>query len=417
MNAVATVLRAPLSRRTWREFGYAFAGVLLGVPAFALGVLGLVSSVLSLLTVGLPLLAGALWAARSGATRMFRRPARVLVGLDWPLPPPVAGPGRLRRIRGVLTDGRAWRALGYCFVKLPLSGVTAYASASLLGVGCAALTAPVFWLTLHSGPPGFHVGSWQDSVEFAVTGALAVLTFPWVLRFLVFLDRFLASALLGPSRSEQRVTRLESGRATLTADSATMLRRLERDLHDGTQARLVSLGVTLSRVEQRVARLDADTSEIGDLLTSARGTVTDALTELRDIVRGIHPPALDAGLPTAVATLASRSGLPVDVDVALGGRPGDAVAAAVYFSAAELLSNAARHAGATRVRLRLSDGGSAIRLVVADDGHGGAVAGSGGTGLAGLARRAEALDGTLHIVSPAGGPTTVTLTLPSEGGS
>ena len=417
MDTVLTVLRAPVSRRTWRELGYAGAGVLLGIPAFVLAVLGLVASVLSLLTIGLPGLAGVLWAARSGATRAFRRPARALVGLDWSAPPPVAGSGPLRRLRAVLGDGRAWRALGYCFVKLPLSGLTVYASAGLLGVGCAALTAPAFWLLSHSGPPGYHVDSWWGSVEFFLTGALALLVFPWLLRFLVFLDRFLAAALLGPSRSEQRVARLESGRATLTADAAGVLRRLERDLHDGTQARLVSLGVTLSRVEQRVRRVDGDTTEIGDLLGAARGTVEDALSELRDIVRGIHPPALDAGLPTAVATLASRSGLPVEVDVALGARPGDAVAAAVYFTAAELLSNAARHAGASRVRLRLSDGEGVIRLVVTDDGHGGAAPGSGGTGLAGLARRAEALDGTLDIDSPHGGPTTVALTLPARPGA
>jgi signal transduction histidine kinase len=407
------IMGAPLRRRTWREFGYAFAGVLLGIPAFVLGVLGLVASVASLLTVGLPLLVGVLWGAR-GFVVVFRAPARALLGEDWPSPPPVQGRGWLRRVRGVLGDGRAWRALGYCLVKLPLSAVTLYGTVILLGGGLYTLTAPAWWLFDKDGLGGLQIESWGHSWEVATSGAVAVLLFPWVLRALVLVDRFLARALLGPSRSEQRIERLESGRATLTADAAGTLRRLERDLHDGTQARLVSLGVTLSRVEQRVARLDTDTSEIGGFLSSARGTVEDALTELRDIVRGIHPPALDAGLSTAVATLASRSGLPVDVDVALRAEPPEAVASAVYFSAAELLSNAARHAGATRVRLRLSDGGSAIRLVVADDGHGGATPGSGGTGLAGLARRADALDGTLDIASPPGGPTTVTLTLPIE---
>ncbi len=119
--------------------------------------------------------------------------------------------------------------------------------------------------------------------------------------------------LLAPSPAERRIARLESSRAVLTADAATTLRRVERDLHDGTQARLVALGLTLSRIEQRVDRLPGDTDELTALLGSARGTVTDALAELRDIVRRIHPPALDDGLETALTTLAARSAVPVEV--------------------------------------------------------------------------------------------------------
>ena len=192
----------------------------------------------------------------------------------------------------------------------------------------------------------------------------------------------------------------------LRDDAAALLRRVERDLHDGTQARLVALGVALSRIEHR-----AGDDSLRDLAKEARGTVTDALAELRDIVRGLHPPALDDGLAVALASLAGRSAVPVDVTVELAGRPPDATASAVYFTVAELLTNVAKHAGATRTRVDLREDRGRLRLVVSDDGRGGARPDPSGTGLAGLARRAAALDGSLSIDSPAGGPTVVTVTL------
>jgi signal transduction histidine kinase len=248
----------------------------------------------------------------------------------------------------------------------------------------------------------------------ATGGAIVLLIFPWLMWPLVRLDRLLVGWLLTPGPAAERIARLESGRAALTAGAATTLRRLERDLHDGTQARLVSLGVALSRIERRLDRLPGDTGEIRELVSAARDSVTEGLAELRDIVRGIHPPALDDGLATALSTLATRSGLPVEVAVDLTAPPPGATASTVYFAAAELLTNAARHAGANRVALRLTEDSGALRLVVTDDGRGGAAAAAtaDGTGLSGLARRAEALDGRLEIVSPAGGPTTVTMTLP-----
>jgi signal transduction histidine kinase len=183
---------------------------------------------------------------------------------------------------------------------------------------------------------------------------------------------------------------------------------------------MVSLGMALSRIGQRVDRLPGDTGEIRGLVEAARGSVTEGLAELRDIVRGIHPPALDDGLPTALTTLAARSAVPVEVRVTLSVTPADAVATTLYFAAAELLANAARHSGAERATLRLSDDDGTIRLVVSDDGRGGATLPTAapdwpgsGTGLAGLAGRAEALDGRLEIHSPPDGPTTVTMTLPA----
>jgi signal transduction histidine kinase len=415
--AAAAVLRAPVAARTWREVGYALVSLGFAVPAFGLSLLGLAASALSLAAVGLPVLAGVLAVAR-GTVGYFRWPARWLLGWDWPGPPPLRGRGLLSRGRAVLGDGPAWRALAYCFVKLPLAALTGYATVLAVAGGLFCLTCPVWWLLSPTGFGLLEVEDWGRTWYVATAGALALLVFPWLLRLLVGIDRRLTTALLRPSRAERRIARLESSRATLTADAATTLRRVERDLHDGTQARLVTLGVTLSRVEQRLARLpgestgQGDTAELRTLVRSARGAVTDALGELREIVRGIHPPALDHGLGTALTTLAAHSGLPATVDIAVHEPPPDPVATTVYFSAAELLANAARHASASRVRLTLTEDERWLRLVVTDDGRGGAAPTATGTGLAGLARRAEALDGRLEIASPAGGPTTVTMALP-----
>jgi signal transduction histidine kinase len=411
-RAVAVaVLRAPVAGRTWREFGYALISLVLAVPAFALPLLGLVSGALSLVTVGLPVLCGVLFAAR-GTIGYFGWPARALLGWYWPPPLPLRQRGLVGWGRALLGDGRAWRALAYCLVKLPLAAATAYFAVLAVVGGLYCLTCPVWWFLSPTGFGQLDVGGWGNSWYVATGGALVLLVFPWLLRLLVALDRVLATALLAPSAAERRIARLESSRAALTADAATTLRRVERELHDGTQARLVSLGVTLSRIEQRLDRLPGDTTALDALLGSARGTVTDALAELRDIVRRIHPPALDDGLATALTTLAARSGLPIEVSIALREPPPDAVATTVYFTAAELLTNAARHAGTARVRLGLTEDDEWLRLVVTDDGPGGAAPNATGTGLAGLARRAQALDGQFDVVSPAGGPTTVTMALP-----
>jgi signal transduction histidine kinase len=272
------------------------------------------------------------------------------------------------------------------------------------------LTYPAWWFLSPTAFGGIDDPGWGGTWLLALQALGVLLVWPWFLLLLVRLDGVLVRALLEPSPDRARIAELQTSRAVLAADAATVLRRLERDLHDGTQARLVSLGLTLGRIGHRV-----EEPEVRELVAGAQATVADALAELRDIVRGIHPPALDDGLPTAVATLAARSAVPVETAVELITRPPDAIASAVYFSVAELLTNVARHAGATRVRLRLSEDERGFVLAVIDNGRGGAVVDGAGSGLAGLARRAAALDGTLEVVSPPGGPTAVTMTLPREG--
>ncbi|GIF62624.1 histidine kinase [Asanoa ishikariensis] len=401
------VLLAPFTARTWREMGYALASLLFAAPAVLVPAALLVAAPAALTVVGLPLLVGVLLLARH-LPGWFGFVARPLLGWDLSAPPPLSGRTAVARAREVLTDGRAWRAAVYAFAKAPLAAVTAYIT--LLGTvfGVLLLTSPLWWEAgiRDLGLPG--VDSRPETGYAAAVGAVALLLCPWLLRGLVAVDRNLALLLLGPGPAERRIGELVTSRAALTADAATTLRRLERDLHDGTQARLVALGMTLSRIEKRLGPSDVD-----ELVGEARAMVAEGLDELREIVRGIHPPALDAGLPTALGTLAARSGLPVSVLVDLDRPPAPAAATTLYFSAAELLSNAARHSGATAVRLSLTGADGWLRLAVSDDGRGGAAPSLSGTGLRGLVARAQALDGRVEVASPDGGPTTVTMSLPA----
>ncbi|MGW0806163.1 sensor histidine kinase [Nonomuraea sp. NPDC002799] len=211
------------------------------------------------------------------------------------------------------------------------------------------------------------------------------------------------------SRLAGQVTHLRRTR-NLAADSqAAEMRRIERDLHDGTQARLVAIGMTLGAVEQLV---DQNPSAAKALLAKARDASSDTLTELRQVIRGIHPPVLaERGLADAVRALAMDSAIKVDVDVDLPHRPEPPVEAAIYFAVSELLANAARHGDARRAHVDISANGPHLRVTVHDDGLGGADPDKG-SGLAGIDRRLAAFDGLLAVHSPPGGPTTVSMELP-----
>jgi signal transduction histidine kinase len=210
------------------------------------------------------------------------------------------------------------------------------------------------------------------------------------------------------SRRGRRITELEETRAGAVDQQESELERIERDLHDGAQARLVALGMSLGMAEQKLA---TDPAAAQALLAEARKGTSEALEELRTLARGIHPPVLvDRGLEAAIATLASRTPLEVTVAVDVPRRPPRAVETAAYFVAAEALANAGKHASATSVDIHVREDDGELVVEVVDDGVGGADA--GGNGLRGLARRVEALDGRLDVSSPAGGPTTVRAVMP-----
>jgi signal transduction histidine kinase len=219
--------------------------------------------------------------------------------------------------------------------------------------------------------------------------------------------------LLGPGRLAQRVADLEHTRALAVDDSAAMLRRLERNLHDGAQIRLATLAMNLGMAKEKLGDDGGvlDASAVRELVDAAHRGAKDALSELRSLAQGIHPPALDNGLADALATLAAGSVIPVELDVDVPARLRPAVETIAYFCAAELLANAAKHSSANKIKIWATRREDALLLCVSDDGTGGADA-ARGSGLSGLAQRVAVVDGHLDIVSPVGGPTQVTVELP-----
>ena len=208
--------------------------------------------------------------------------------------------------------------------------------------------------------------------------------------------------------SQERIAVLEETRAGAVDQQETELERIERDLHDGAQARLVALGMSLGMAEQKLA---SDPAAAKELLAEARQGTREALEELRNLARGIHPPVLaDRGLAAAISALADRTPLQVSVAVDVPRRPPRAVETAAYFVVAEALANTGKHAQATQVDIAVSEDDDDLVVEIVDDGVGGAYA--SGNGLRGLARRVEALDGRLDVVSPAGGPTTIRAVIP-----
>jgi signal transduction histidine kinase len=218
--------------------------------------------------------------------------------------------------------------------------------------------------------------------------------------------------------SVRRVQELEQSRAHVVDDSAARLRRIERDLHDGAQAQLVAVTMKLGLATKKVGRMidgaePVDLDRVMDLVAAAHHGAKEAVAELRDLARGIHPPVLDQGLGIALTTLAARSELPVELVIDLPERPSAAIETIAYFCAAELLTNVTKHSGARRATLEAVHAPGLLRVRVSDDGCGGARVEAGG-GLAGLADRISTVDGRLRLRSPAGGPSEITVELPSR---
>jgi signal transduction histidine kinase len=216
----------------------------------------------------------------------------------------------------------------------------------------------------------------------------------------------------------QRVRELEQSRAHLVDDSAARLRRIERDLHDGAQAQMVAVTMKLGLAVKKLGGMtdgagQADVARVLELVAAAHRGAKDAITELRDLARGIHPPVLDHGLGAALSSLAARSVVPVELVIDLPERPSPAIETIAYFCAAELLANVTKHSGARHATLEAVHVPGLLRVRVSDDGCGGARAEARG-GLAGLAERVKTVDGRLQVSSPPGGPTVVTAELPSH---
>ncbi|MER5192844.1 sensor histidine kinase [Streptomyces sp. NPDC002755] len=323
------------------------------------------------------------------------------------------------RTFALLRDPATWRDLLWLLVDMPAGFLTALLPAVLVLYPVEGLALPAGLWRVYVETPG--VAYWYGFVP--VTGqasAFGAAALGAVL--LVVAHRYAVSALhvhfrltqamLTPSQAElaERVRVLTETRRDAVDTSAAELRRIERDLHDGAQARLVAMGMDLGTVEMLV---DKDPEKAKALLAQARRSSADALAELRDLVRGIHPPVLaERGLGDAVRALALRLPVTTEVSVELeGGRVDAPVESAAYFAVSELLTNAVKHSGAGRIWVDLHHGSGRLRISVTDDGSGGAAIGAG-SGLAGVERRLGTFDGVLAVSSPAGGPTMVTMEIP-----
>ncbi|MBQ1094050.1 sensor histidine kinase [Streptomyces sp. B93] len=417
-------LRAPFEARHWRELTYVLIGLPMGVLLFTYAVT-MVSLGAGLLVtfLGVPVLAAALAGCR-GLGSVERGLARGLLGLEVAAPEPLRVRGKggaLAWMGAVLKDGTSWRHLLYAVLRLPWAVFSFSVAVSFFAYGWAMLTYPLwFWVfPLYGGQDGLQLyGDETHSVyldnpfEITVTalvGLLFTLATPWIVRALTTVDRVLVHGLLGPSRLASRVEELESDRGVVVDTAAADLRRIERDLHDGAQARLVNLAMDLGLAKEKLAE---DPRAAARMVDEAHGEVKTALQELRDLARGIHPAVLtDRGLDAALSSVASRCVVPVSVDVDLAERPAPAIEGIAYFTVSELLQNISKHARATRATVDVWRSENRLMLQVVDDGVGGADATSG-SGLAGLAERLDAVDGILVVDSPAGGPTRVTAELP-----
>ncbi|SDC46497.1 sensor histidine kinase [Actinokineospora iranica] len=408
------IIRAPFTRQAMGELAYALVGLPLALIGFALTLVALVAgTALSVTFIGLPLLALGVMAARASGA-IDRGLANALLGTRL-RPPPRFEPraGFFGWLGDALRDGPGWRAVLYRVIRLPLAVFTAAVAVFVWGYAVALVTLPVWAALFTEGLPVFDLPAEVAFDGWAVVrwliGVALLLAAPWLVRGPLVLDRLLMTALLTSPPLADRVRDLERTRASAVEDSAARLRRIERDLHDGAQAQLVALAMKLGIAKESID--SGDTETLRALVTSAHTTAKDALVELRDLARGIHPPALDSGLAPALTTLTARSALPVDLTVDIGDRPSPAIESIAYFCAAELLTNAAKHSGATRAEVSVHAGDDGLRLLVRDNGSGGAAIGAG-TGLAGLAERVRTVDGRLAIASPVGGPTEIRVDLP-----
>ncbi|MBD0420026.1 sensor histidine kinase [Streptomyces sp. TRM S81-3] len=318
------------------------------------------------------------------------------------------------RTFGMLGDPATWRDLGWLVADMTAGFATALLSAALVLYPLEGLAIAVgLWRVLPNGYwYGFVPVTGQVSALWAgALGAVLLLAGHWLAPRMLRGHFLLTRALLGGGRGElaERVRVLTETRRDAVDTSAAELRRIERDLHDGAQARLVAMGMDLGTIE---ALLDKDPQQARQLLAQARRSSADALAELRDLVRGIHPPVLaERGLGDAVRALALRLPVAVDVEVDLPGRAEAPVESAAYFAVSEVLTNAVKHSGADRVWVDVHHSEGRLRLTVTDNGRGGAVIGTG-SGLAGVERRLGTFDGVLAVSSPVGGPTMVTMEIP-----
>ncbi|MFF3617369.1 sensor histidine kinase [Streptomyces sp. NPDC002580] len=408
----------PLSAWTWRSAAYLFTGAVTGVVTLvAIVTLAAVGGALAVVLVGLPLL---VMVALSGIPVAWVERRRLLLIDD----EPVSGRHRVPAAPGLrawlttrLREQATWREFGYALLFAGLLWpVEALALVVALIVPLSMVATPLLMGTVGHGLEAkvlkqWTVTTWPTAWGVAVLGLLLMGLGAYVLGVTAGARAELTRLLIASREGElgAEVVELARSRARLVDAFEAERRRIERDLHDGAQQRLVAMTMTLG-----LARLDAPPGPLADQLAKAHEEAGKALAELRELIQGIHPKVLtDYGLHAAVADAADRSAVPVDVDLDLPGRPPRAVESAAYFVVCEALANVARHSGADRARVSGGHRDGRLVVEVRDDGRGGADPATG-SGLIGLADRVSVLDGRLALTSPPGGPTLLRVEFPCE---
>jgi len=415
-GGLRSALGALVSPRTWLAVIHLLAGLVIGLVAFLVVVVGISLGIglMPLFLVGIPVLVGVIWLAGLGA-RTERVRFAVLLGVDIPEPAPLPDePRGWRRMNLLFLARSTWLPTVYALLRLPLSAIQAVVVTVVWGLGLALIALPAYNGALPGGSA--HLGSFAlNNLAWValgvVTGVALLLSAPPLTRVLAAEDAAVARWLLGPGRRADltaRIGELETSRAGVVDAAETERRRIERDLHDGAQQRLVSLAMELGRARAKFA---SDPQAAEAIVGQAHEQAKEALTELRNLVRGVHPPVLsDRGLDAALSGLAALSPVPVTVRVDLPRRPPASVEAIAYFVVAEALTNVAKHAKASRAQVTVTRSGDLLNVAVSDDGIGGASL--SGQGLSGLAARVAGIDGRLLVTSPDGGPTEIEAVLP-----
>ena len=420
---VSAAVSALWSAATWRATRNALAALLVAlVGGVLLGGLGLIWGAAIESLVAWPVggwshavlyiavvLAGPVLAlaAVQGLTALQRSRLHITLGLDIP------ARSRAAESRpwpvGPWFSAATWRQLGFHLLSI----FTGAAGGGLVAACWLAPVAAIVYLAAARPPAAAGAAA-------VVAAAGLLLAAPWLARLVTRADETLARALLGPSHMQELALRLESltrSRADIVAATDAERRRIERDLHDGAQQRLVSLAMNLGMAR---ARFTSAPGPVRQAIADAHDEAVLALSEMREFIRGLHPAVLnDRGLDAALSGLAARAPLPVRLSVDAARPASPSVEAVAYFIVSEALTNVVKHAQATQAEVTVTRHGDVLRIAVTDDGSGGAVPPEGdgagaGTGLRGLAQRAAAVDGTLTIDSPPGGPTVIAAELPCE---
>jgi signal transduction histidine kinase len=418
-------LAALVAARTWKETAHLLADLPLGIAWFTIVVTGLSVGFGTIVTlIGVPVLVGLLLFSRV-ISAVERTRARALLDADIASPFASLSAGSLwQRFKTLIGDGASWKGLAYGLIMLPVGILTFTLAVVMWSVTIAGVTYPLWgWIE----PTVANDSDWYlwaraplDGWEMAgvlLTGFVGGLIFavltPYVVGGLAVMDRGLIRGLLGRSSTEaleQRVTELQESREASVDAAEAERRRIERDLHDGAQQRLVALAMDLGLARQRLAR--SGDSANAELVGQAHDEAKRAISELRELVRGIHPAVLtDRGLDAALSAVAARCPVPVDLQVVLPERPPPAIEATAYFVVTEALTNVAKHSRARVARVHVFRRDGWLVVEVGDDGVGGAVIERAG-GLAGLRDRVRAVEGVLRLASPRGGPTWLMAELP-----